>query len=131
MLGRSHRFLCITSTLGGGGVNISCSRTQHGDPGSGVRGVNHQATAPHPTPSSKRRSFHFILTSLTFRWLLGGWRPPDPLFNFHIFSVYWLKLFPFPPLCADFKHRHMDIYACIIFSHLHIKDFVIDMYTCI
>ena len=38
-LGRSHRFLGITSTfffLGGGGVNMSCSRTQHGDP-SGAR----------------------------------------------------------------------------------------------
>ena len=55
ILGRGHRFLGITSTLGeGGGVNMSCSRTQHGYPsgartptsGSGVRGVNHQATAP-------------------------------------------------------------------------------------
>ena len=36
MLGRSHRFLGINSTLGGGGVNMSCSRTQHGDP-SGAR----------------------------------------------------------------------------------------------
>ena len=47
----------ITSTFFfflGGGVNMSCSRTQHGDP-SGARtpdfwirsrGVNHQATAP-------------------------------------------------------------------------------------
>ena len=33
MLGRSHRFLGITSTFFGGGVNMSCSRTQHGDPG--------------------------------------------------------------------------------------------------
>ena len=36
MLGWSHRFLGITSTFslggGGGGVNMSCSRTQHGDP---------------------------------------------------------------------------------------------------
>ena len=33
MLGRSHRFLGITSTPGGGGVvNMSCSRKQHGDP---------------------------------------------------------------------------------------------------
>ena len=41
--------------LGGdGGVNMSCSRTQHGDrvglgpptSKSGLRGVNHQATAP-------------------------------------------------------------------------------------
>ena len=30
MLGRSHIFLGITSALGGGGVNMSCSRTQHG-----------------------------------------------------------------------------------------------------
>ena len=38
------------------GVNMSCSRTPNGDPsgartptsGSGVRGVNHQATAPPP-----------------------------------------------------------------------------------
>ena len=34
---RSHRFLGITSTFffflgGGGGVNVSCSRIQHGDP---------------------------------------------------------------------------------------------------
>ena len=47
MLGRSHRFLGITSTVffflfffsfffGGGGVNMSCSRRQHGDP-SGAR----------------------------------------------------------------------------------------------
>ena len=52
MLGRSHRFLGITSTIWGG--NVSCSRTQHGltrvglEPptsGSGVRGINHQATA--------------------------------------------------------------------------------------
>ena len=35
ILGRSHRFLGITST-GEGGVNMSCSRTQHGDP-SGAR----------------------------------------------------------------------------------------------
>ena len=40
MLGRSHRFMGITSTFGGGGVNMSCSRTQHGDPS------NHQATGP-------------------------------------------------------------------------------------
>ena len=48
MLGRSHCFLGITSTFWG--VNMSCLRTQHGDPseartptsGSGVRGVNHQ-----------------------------------------------------------------------------------------
>ena len=41
---------------GGGGVNMSCSGTKHGDPSgartptseSGVRGVNHQATAPEP-----------------------------------------------------------------------------------
>ena len=55
MLGRSHRFLGITSTFWG--VNVPCSRTQHGltcvglEPptsGSGVRGINHQATAlPH------------------------------------------------------------------------------------
>ena len=52
MLGRSHRFLGITSTLGG--VNVPCSRTQHGltrvgleppSSGYGVRGINHQATA--------------------------------------------------------------------------------------
>ena len=51
MLGRSHRFLGISSTLG---VYMSCTRTQHGDrmglepptSGSGVRGVIHQATAP-------------------------------------------------------------------------------------
>ena len=52
MLGRSHRFLGITSTFWG--VNVPCSRTQHGltrvglEPptsGSGVRGINHQATA--------------------------------------------------------------------------------------
>ena len=52
MLGRSHRFLGITSTFWG--VNKPCSRTQHGltqaglEPptsGSGVRGINHQATA--------------------------------------------------------------------------------------
>ena len=30
MLGRSHRFLGITSTFLG--VSMSCSRTQHGDP---------------------------------------------------------------------------------------------------
>ena len=40
MLGRSPRFLGITSTFffggGGGGVDMSCSRTQHGDP-SGAR----------------------------------------------------------------------------------------------
>ena len=52
-----HFFLGITSTFlcwrGGGGVNMSCSRTQHGDPsrsrtptsGSGVGVVNHQAGA--------------------------------------------------------------------------------------
>ena len=34
MLGRSHSFLDITSTFWG--VNMSCSRTQHGDP-SGAR----------------------------------------------------------------------------------------------
>ena len=34
MLGRSHRFMGITSTFWG--VNMSCSRTQHGDP-SGAR----------------------------------------------------------------------------------------------
>ena len=34
MLGRSHRFLGITSTFLG--VNMPCSRTQHGDP-SGAR----------------------------------------------------------------------------------------------
>ena len=53
MLGRSHRFLGITSTFWG--VNVPCSRTQHGltrvglkppTSGSGVRGIiNHQATA--------------------------------------------------------------------------------------
>ena len=33
MLGQSHRFIGITSTFFfGGGVNLSCSRTQHGDP---------------------------------------------------------------------------------------------------
>ena len=51
MLGRSHRFLGITSTFWG--VNVPCSRTQHGltrvrlEPltsGSGVQGINHQAT---------------------------------------------------------------------------------------
>ena len=37
MLGRSHRFLGITSTIwGGGGVNLSCKRTKHGGP-SGAR----------------------------------------------------------------------------------------------
>ena len=30
MSGRSHRFLCITSTFWE--VNVSCSRIQHGDP---------------------------------------------------------------------------------------------------
>ena len=58
MLGRSHRFLGITSTFfvcvcGEGEVNVSCSRTQHGDPsgpgtptsGSGVGVINHQAGA--------------------------------------------------------------------------------------
>ena len=59
MLGRSHRFLGITNAFvyvcggGGGGVNMSCSRTQHGDlsgprtptSGSGVGVVNHQAGA--------------------------------------------------------------------------------------
>ena len=56
MLGRSHRFLGITSTfvcVWGVGVNVSCSRTQHGGPsgpgtptsGSGVGVVNHQAGA--------------------------------------------------------------------------------------
>ena len=54
MLGRSQRFLDITSTLGGGGeVNMSVqghnTATRVGlEPptsGSGVRGVNHQATA--------------------------------------------------------------------------------------
>ena len=51
MLGRSHCFLGITSNFGG--VNMPCSRTQHGltrvglEPptsGSGARGINHQAT---------------------------------------------------------------------------------------
>ena len=52
ILGRSHRFLGITSTFWG--VNVPCSRTQHGltrvglEPptsGSGVQGIiNHQAT---------------------------------------------------------------------------------------
>ena len=62
MLGRSHRFLCITSTFffffffffwGGGGIYLAQEHntvTRVGlDPptsGSGVRGVNHQATAP-------------------------------------------------------------------------------------
>ena len=32
MLGRSHRFLGITSNLGGGGGLMSCKRTQNGDP---------------------------------------------------------------------------------------------------
>ena len=54
MLGRSHRFLGITSTWGGGGgVNMSCSRTLHGDKvglkpptsESEDQGINHQATA--------------------------------------------------------------------------------------
>ena len=36
MLGRRHRFLGITSTIWEGGVNMSCSRTQHGEP-SGAR----------------------------------------------------------------------------------------------
>ena len=55
VLGWSHRFLGITSTFWG--IHMSCSRTQHSDPsgartwnpptsGSGVQGVNHQATAP-------------------------------------------------------------------------------------
>ena len=61
MLGRSHRFLDITSTLGGGGVNMSCSRTQHGHPGSGVRGVNHQATAPQPRRRKGEASILFRL----------------------------------------------------------------------
>ena len=52
MLGRSNRSLGITSTFGG--VNVPCSRTQHGltrvglEPPtsrSGVRGINNQATA--------------------------------------------------------------------------------------
>ena len=55
MMGRSHRFVCITSTFGG--VNMSHSLAQGHNmatrvglepptSGSGVRGVNHQATAP-------------------------------------------------------------------------------------
>ena len=52
MLGRSHRFLGIISTFWE--VYVPCSRTQHGltrvglEPptsGSGVRDINHQATA--------------------------------------------------------------------------------------
>ena len=63
MLERNHCFLVIISRtffylfivcVCVGGVNMSCSRTQHGDPSgartptsrSGVRGVNHQAPAP-------------------------------------------------------------------------------------
>ena len=58
MLGRSHRFLGITSTFWG--VNVPCSRTQHGltrvglePPTSGfrVRGINHKATALPKTSS--------------------------------------------------------------------------------
>ena len=49
MSGRSHRFLGVTSTFWG--VNMPCSRTEHGvglEPptsGSGVRGIYHQAIA--------------------------------------------------------------------------------------
>ena len=61
MLGRSHRFLGITSIFFlfiffflGGGVNMSCSRTKQGGPSGArtpdlwirIRGVNHQATRP-------------------------------------------------------------------------------------
>ena len=67
MLGQSHRFLGITSTFfwggGGGRVNMSCSRTQHGDPsgprtptsGSGVGVVNHQAGAERTGAVGKPR----------------------------------------------------------------------------
>ena len=52
ILGRSNHFLGIITL--GGGVNMSCSRThtatrvglERPTSGSGVRGVNHQATAP-------------------------------------------------------------------------------------
>ena len=55
MLGRSHRFLGITSTFLD--VNVPCSRKTRFDlsgartptSGSGVRGINHQATVrPNP-----------------------------------------------------------------------------------
>ena len=83
MLGRSHRFLGITSTLGGGGggggrvVNMSCTHnlgvnmsqghntaTRMGlEPptsGSGVRGVNHQDTAPpHPPAFSLDKTYKY------------------------------------------------------------------------
>ena len=32
-------------------------------------------------------------------------------------------------IMSRIKHRHIDAYACIIFSQLHIKDFVIDIYV--
>ena len=60
------------------GVNISCSRTQHGDPGgartpdlrgSGVRGVNHQAAAP-PLGENDR-----ILRVSKFRWKIITYLP--------------------------------------------------------
>ena len=126
MLGRSHRFLGITSTFWGEICLAQGHNTATLDPESEV--FIHQATAPPPRRWKGEASilFDFFNNSVGF-W--GASAPQTPSSPF-IYSLYtaW-QLFPFPPLCADFKHRHMDAYACIIFSHLHIKDFVIDIHV--
>ena len=75
---------------------------------------------PHPIVEKEKLPFYFDFFNIPLA------SAPLRLSNI---LCYWLKLFPFPPFCADFKHRHMDTYACIIFSHLHIKDSVIDNYV--
>ena len=35
---------------------------------------------------------------------------------------------PLPIMLSCIKHHHMGAYACIIFSQLHINDFVIDIH---
>ena len=53
MLGRSHRFLGFFFFFGGGGVNMSCSRTQHGDP-SGARTPDLWIRSPRCYPLGHR-----------------------------------------------------------------------------
>ena len=99
MLGRGHRFRGNTSTFG---VNMSCSRTQHGDPGSGVRGVYRQGTAPPLRHLKGEASILFDFFNITLAF--GGLAPPDPFFTFRLFSVYWLTIVSISiPLCPDFE----------------------------
>ena len=78
MLGRSHSFLGITSIFGGMGRGLICVAQGHNTTtqvglkpptsGSGIRGVNHQATAPpHFTLCFQLAVRDFQLNTLRFQ----------------------------------------------------------------